>query len=74
MKIYPYILIDKDNMSKVEKYYKTEDLVHILACKKKLHHCIVIREENRVLTFPKFNKEDPYMHKCFSIREILKEG
>jgi hypothetical protein len=72
MKIYPYILIDKDNMSKVEHYTKVEDLVDILASKKKLHHCIVLKDETRILTFPKFTREDPYRLKCYAIREVLK--
>jgi hypothetical protein len=59
-------------MSKVEKYYKAEDLVHVLANKKKLHHCIVLKNETDVLSFPKFNKEDPYRYKCFLIREVIK--
>jgi hypothetical protein len=71
MKTYPYLVIDKDNMSKIEKVYKVEDIVNLLASKKKLHHCIVLKDENTVLKFPKFIKEELYTHKCYVIRDII---
>jgi hypothetical protein len=74
MKIYPFILIDKNNMTKIEHYTKVEDLVHILATKKKLHHCVVVKDELKVLKFPIFHIYEIYTHKTFMIRAVLEKS
>ncbi len=71
MKIYKYIVVDKNNMKTLTHYSNVEELVWILACKN-LEQMIVIKDENMVLKFPTLIGAP--IEKTSSIREILING